>query len=93
VNKVLSALLATAVVVGLAPYARSSGPQLLPPGITADNWIALGDRGGFVITNSDSLIGSTSAVGVAKGYFMLRRAGSWLRIDTSPDYGGPNPEH
>lgn len=92
-NKVRGAFLATAVVVGLAPYARSSGPQLLPPGISADNWIALGDRAGFVITNGDSLIGSTSAVGVAKGYFMLRRAGIWLRIDTSPDYGEASPEH
>jgi hypothetical protein len=53
----------------------------------------LGDRAGFVITNADSLIGSTTAVGVAKGYFMLRRAGIWLRIDTSPDYAGANPEH
>ncbi len=84
-KKAIGALLAAAVIVGLAPYARSSGPQPLPPGISADNWIALGDRAGFVVTNGDSLIGSTGAVGVAKGYFMLRRAGIWLRIDSSPD--------
>jgi hypothetical protein len=69
VNKILGEFLATAVVIGLAPYARSSGPPLLPPGISADNWITLGDRAGFVITNGDSLVGSTSAVSVAKGYF------------------------
>jgi hypothetical protein len=52
----------------------------------------LGDRGGFVITNGESLIGSTNSVGVAKGYFMVRRAGIWLRIDTSRDYDGVSPE-
>ncbi len=92
-NKIFGAFLAVVVVVGLAPYARSSGPQLLPPGVSADNWIALGDRAGFVLTNGDSLIGSTGAVGVAKGYFMLRRAGVWLRIDTSHDDGGARPGH
>jgi hypothetical protein len=92
VNKLFGVFLAAAVVVGLAPYARSSGPQFLPPGISGDNWITLGDRAGFVITNGDSLNGSTGAVGIAKGYFMLRRAGIWLRIDTSADYGGVIPQ-
>jgi hypothetical protein len=87
VTKLLGALLAAVVLVGLAQYARSSGPGPLPPGISADNWIALGERAGFVLTNGDSLTGSSGAVGVAKGYFMLRRAGIWLRIDSSPDYG------
>lgn len=92
-NRLLGTLLATAVVCAVAPYARSSGPPLVPPGISADDWIALGDSSGFVITNGDFLIGSNTAVGVAKGYFMLRRAGIWLRIDTSPDYGGAGPDH
>jgi hypothetical protein len=64
----------------------------MPPGISGDNWIALGDRAGFVITNGDSLIGSTTSVGVARGYFMLQRAGTWLRIDSGPDYPAAGPE-
>jgi hypothetical protein len=84
-------LLVTAVVAGMGPRALSLGDPLVPPGIAANNWIALGDRAGFVITNGDSLIGSTSSVGVAKGYFMLRRAGIWLRIDSAPDYDGAGP--
>jgi hypothetical protein len=92
VKKILCVFLATAIVA-VAPFAHGSGPQFLPPGISADNWITLGDRAGFVLTNEDSLDGSTTAVGVAKGYFMIRRAGVWLRIDTSPDYGGIIREH
>ena len=91
-NKAIGLLLATVVLVGMGQHALSSSASLLPPGISADNWIALGDRAGFVITNGDSLIGSTSSVGVARGYFMLRRAGTWLRIDSGPDYRGAGPE-
>jgi hypothetical protein len=91
-NKVIGLMLATAVVVGVGRYAVGSNAPLLPPGISADDWIILGDRAGFVITNGDSMIGSTTSVGVAKGYFMLRRAGIWLRIDSAPDNGRAGPE-
>jgi hypothetical protein len=94
-KKVIGLLLVTAIVIGIGPYARGIGNSPLPPGISTDNWIALGDTAGFVVTNSDSLIGSTRSVGVAKGYFMVRRGSIWLRIDTSPDYGdrSADPEH
>jgi hypothetical protein len=94
-KKVIGLLLVTAVVIGIGPYARGIGNPLLSPGISTDNWISLGDTAGFVVTNGDSLIGSTRSVGVAKGYFMVRRGSTWLRIDTPPDYGDPStsPEH
>jgi hypothetical protein len=84
-NKVIGLLIVIAVVIGVGPYARSLSAPPVPPGISADNWIALGDTAGFVITNGDSLIGSTSSVGVARGYFMLRRGGNWLRVDSTPN--------
>lgn len=84
-NKAIGLLLAAVVLGGVGPQAVSSSASFLPPGISADNWIALGDRAGFVLTNGDALIGSTTSVGVARGYFMLRRAGTWLRIDSGPD--------
>jgi len=84
-KRIIGLLLVAAAVIGIGPYALSSNAQVLPPGISTDNWIALGDRAGFVVTNGDSLIGSANSVGVAKGYFMLRRAGTWLRIDSTPD--------
>lgn len=92
-NKVIGVMTATAVMVGVFQYAVSADAPPLPPGISADNWIVLGDRAGFVMTNSDSLIGSTTSVGVARGYFMLRRAGVWLRIDSTPDNGGAGSGH
>jgi hypothetical protein len=91
-KKVICLLLVTAVAAGIGPHALSWGDSLLPPGISADRWIAVSDRAGFVITNGDSLIGSAGSVGVAKGYFMLRRAGIWLRVDAAPDYRGAGPE-
>jgi hypothetical protein len=94
-KKLIGVLLVTATVIGIGPYARGIGSPLLPPGISTDNWVALGDTAGFVVTNGDSLIGSTRSVGVAEGYFMVRRGSIWLRIDTSPDYGDSSagPEH
>ena len=86
-NKIIGLVLATALVLGVGPHALSSDVPALPPGVSAENWIALGDGAGFVLTNGDSLIGSTSSVGVAKGYFMLRRAGIWLRIESARDDG------
>jgi hypothetical protein len=84
-KKVLGLIVVAAIVGGMGPYARGTGNAGLPPDISADNWIALGDMAGFVVTNGDSSMGSTRSVGVAKGYFMVRRGSTWLRIDTSPD--------
>jgi hypothetical protein len=91
-HKVFGLVLATSLVMGVGQSAVSSESPV-PPGVSADNWILLGDRAGFVITNGESLIGSTTAVGVARGYFMIRRGGIWLRIDTAPDPGGAGSEH
>ena len=87
-NRVIGLLLATTALIAVGPNALSLDAQPSPPGISADNWIALGDRAGFVVTNGDALIGAASSVGIAKGYFMLRRAGIWLRVDSAPDDGG-----
>ena len=87
----LFALSMAIVFIGIGPNALSSDPSNLPPGISADNWITVGDRFGFVVTNGDSLVGSAAAVGVAKGYFMLRRQGVWLRIESTPSFAMATP--
>ena len=87
-NKIIGLLLVTAVTIGVGTDALSFDAQGLPPGISADNWIAMGNRAGFVVTNGDSLIGSASSVGVARGYFMLRRGGVWLRVASTQDSAG-----
>ena len=86
-NKLLGVALAMAICVGVIPYARSIGTPPVPPGIDASRWVAMGDSAGFVINKDDSPMGSAAAVGVVKGYFMVRRSGAWMRIDSAPGYG------
>jgi len=86
-KQILGLVMMSALLIGVGRYALGSDNPL-PAGVSSDNWIALGDRAGFVVTNGDALIGAASSVGVARGYFMLRRGGVWLRIDTAANDGG-----
>jgi hypothetical protein len=56
--------------------------------VSANDWIPCGDAAGFVIAHDKSvptLINPPD--GTVKGYFMVRRKDSWLRVDSAPDYG------
>jgi hypothetical protein len=86
-KKLLGLALALAIVVAAPQIARSINGSFLPPGIDAGNWVPMGDSAGFVVTRSDSSMGSAAPVGVVKGYFMVRRAGTWFRVDSVPDPG------
>jgi hypothetical protein len=83
----LALVLVCAVTVGFVPYARSLGSPASPPGIAAKNWIPFGETAGFVITGNgfDPKRGLRSEnPNVVTGYFMIRRADKWVRIDSSP---------
>jgi hypothetical protein len=83
----LALVLVCAVTVGVVPYARSLGSPASPPGISANNWIPFGETAGFVITGNgyDLRNGLRSEdPNVVRGYFMIRRANTWVRIDSSP---------
>lgn len=88
-NKVLGLILVAAIAVAAIPYARGLGAPATPPGIAADHWIAMGDAAGFVITNTanDLRNGLRSEPNVVKGYFLIRHAGSWVKIESSPEAG------
>lgn len=80
----LGFLLVIAIVVSVVPYARSLGAPPSPPGVSAKNWIPLGDAAGFVI--SRPLPGDPMpAPGAVKGYFMVRQGSNWLRVETGQD--------
>jgi hypothetical protein len=89
-NKIFSLLLIVAIAIGVAPYARSLGTPEPPRGVAAGNWIPMGDAAGFVITGDASdpkqglRVGGNDQV---KGYFMIRRGGSWSPISNEPDAG------
>jgi hypothetical protein len=92
-NNVLTPIAAGAAALMLAiaavPLARGLGAPATPPGITADHWIAMGDSAGFVITDTanDLHDGLRSEPNIVKGYFMIRRTGTWVRISAGPDAG------
>jgi hypothetical protein len=61
------------------------GPAL--PRSTPDDWIPLGEAAGFVVTHDDPLPrAARTPPGTVKGYFVIRRASAWLRVDSVPDY-------
>jgi hypothetical protein len=78
-NRALSILLVIAITAVVVPIARSVGTPTPPPGISQSDWIPLGDAAGFVIA-------AAAAPNTVKGYFMARREGAWVRVDSSPDY-------
>ena len=87
-NKALSILLVIATTAVVVPIARSVGTATPPPGISQSDWIPLGDAAGFVITTAagDLHKGLRAEPTTVKGYFMARREGAWVRVDSSPDY-------
>jgi hypothetical protein len=88
-NKVLSLLLVAAIVVATIPHARGLGTPEAPPGIAADRWIAMGDAAGFVITDTanDLRNGLRTEPNVVKGYFMVRPAKTWVKVEAGPASG------
>lgn len=88
-NKLLGVLLAAAIVFAAVPYARGLGTPEAPPGVAADHWIAMGEAAGFVITDTanDLRKGLRTEPNAVRGYFMVRAARSWLRVDPSPGSG------
>jgi hypothetical protein len=88
-NKLLSLLLVATIAIAAIPYARSLGAPEAPPGIAKDHWIAMGEAAGFVITDqvNDLRKGLRTDPNAIRGYFMVRHASAWLRVDPTPADG------
>jgi len=88
-NKFLSLLLVLAIAIAAIPYARGLGTPEAPPGIAADHWIAMGEAAGFVITDTanDLRRGLRNEPNVVKGYFMVRPAKTWVKVEAGPGDG------
>jgi hypothetical protein len=88
-NKLLSLILVAAVVFAAVPYARGLGTPEAPPGVAADHWVAMGDAAGFVITDTgnDLRKGLRNEPNVVKGYFMVRPAKTWVKVEAGPESG------
>jgi hypothetical protein len=88
-NKILALVLSIAVLIAVVPHAFGLGAPDAPAGIPADHWIPMGEAAGFVITDTanDLRNGLRSERNVVKGYFMVRRARSWMRVEPGSEPG------
>jgi hypothetical protein len=88
-NKLLSLLLVSAIAIAAIPCARGLGNPEAPPGVTADHWVAIGNAAGFVITDTgnDLRKGLRTEPNVVKGYFMVRPAKTWVKVEAGPENG------
>ena len=88
-NKILSLLLVATIAIAAIPYARGLGTPAAPPGVAADHWISMGTEAGFVMTGTanDSRKGLRDEPNIVKGYFMVRPAKTWVKVEAGAEYG------
>jgi hypothetical protein len=77
--KTLLALVAVCVLALLTSLVVGQEQRPLPPGMSAANWIAIGDKVGFVVTPGVP----NQEEGVLAGYFLAWHEDSWKRIDSA----------
>lgn len=76
--KTLLVIAAVCVFTLLTSLVVGQEQRPLPPGVSAANWIAIGDNVGFVVTPG----AVNQEPGVLAGYFLAWHEDSWKRIDT-----------
>lgn len=81
-KKLIGIVFSAAILIGTVSIAQRVDASRSPPGLSAQNWIAIGDDAGFVVTTGE-FQGSVRATGTLQGYFMVRRAGVWFRVAAS----------
>jgi hypothetical protein len=88
-NKMLTLLLVATIAIAAISHARGLGTPEAPPGVAADHWISMGNAAGFVITGTanDLRKGLRDEPNVAKGYFMIRPAKTWVRVEATRENG------
>ena len=77
--KTLLAIVAVCVLALLASLVVAQEQRPLPPGVSAANWIAIGDKVGFVVTPGVA----NQEPGVLAGYFLAWHEDEWKRIDSA----------
>jgi hypothetical protein len=76
--KTLLAIVAVCVLALLTTLVLGQEERPLPIGVSATNFIPLGDKMGFVVTPG----ANAREPGVLRGYFLVWHEGSWKQIDS-----------
>jgi hypothetical protein len=71
-------MLALLLIGSAATRDGHAATESMPFGVSHDNWIALGEDVGFLIVQESEADGVPSL----RGYFLARRDGSWMRLDS-----------
>ena len=76
--KTLLVIVAVCVLALLTSYVVGQEQRPLPLGVSAANWIPIGEKVGFVVTPGVA----NQEPGVLAGYFLAWHEDSWKRIDS-----------
>ena len=76
--KTLSAIVAVCVLALVTSLVVGQEQRPLPQGVSAANWIAIGDKVGFVVTPG----APNQEPGVLAGYFLAWHDDEWQRLDS-----------
>ena len=84
-KRVLSAGALLAAALAVIPFVRGDDIQGRPSGVSANDWVPISERVGFVLVHSNKLPHATDPQVLmlkppASGYFMLRGASGWTRM-------------
>jgi hypothetical protein len=80
---VLSVALGTLVVGPSAWAAKTSQTaSARPPGVAASAWVPINSRMGFVVQQRATA--PQQRIPTVQGYFVVKRNGSWWRLDAVP---------
>lgn len=76
--KTLLTIVAVCVLALLTSLVVGQEQRTLPPGVSAANWIPIGDKVGFVVTPGVA----NREPGVLAGHFLAWHEDEWKRIDS-----------
>ena len=77
--KTLSAIVAVCVLALVTSLVVGQEQRPLPQGVSAANWIGIGDKVGFVVTPGGA---PNQEPGVLAGYFLAWHEDEWKRLDS-----------
>lgn len=81
---VFAIFLTVFLVVATQHRIKAADESSVPPGISAEAWLPIGETAGFVISSSGMSTQKDASGQVVRGYFFAKKNGTWFRLDAVP---------